>query len=149
MRVYLLKDVPKIGFAGEIIKVSEGYARNFLFPKKFAVLLTEENESFYQTKLKTVVQRKEALASETSMRAEKINNKVITIKRKVHDKERLYNSINPQEIADALALVENVKITKSQVEIPKAIKELGSYPVTIKLSSRLKPTITVKIVAEE
>lgn len=147
MKVYLLKDIPKVGLAGEMLKVSDGYAQNFLFPRKLAVQITPENESFYQNKVKTIEQRKEVLASQTSMLAEKIKNLTVTIKRKTHDDQKLYNSINPMEVVDALAQ-KGISISKSQVEFEKSIKTVGSYPVTIKLSSRLKPVVTLKVMAE-
>ena len=61
MKVFLLKDIQNVGVANEIVKVSEGYATNFLFPKKLAVKITSENESFYLTKVKVVEHRKEVI----------------------------------------------------------------------------------------
>lgn len=146
MKVYLLKDVSKIGFAGEIIKVSDGYAKNFLFPRKLGVELTSKNESFYLSKVKNVEHRKEALASETNMFSEKINHLKITLKKKVHDDDRLYAAVNAGDIVDALA-AENIKISKNQVKFDKSVKTLGEHKVTIKLSSKLQPQLTLKVVA--
>ena len=68
MKVFLTKNVEKIGLAGEILKVADGFAQNFLFPRKLAVQITPENEAFYTTKLKKVEQRKEVVASATSLK---------------------------------------------------------------------------------
>jgi large subunit ribosomal protein L9 len=147
MKVYLKKDVAKVGMAGEIVKVSDGYAKNFLFPRSLAVEITEDNELFYTSRQKTVVHRKEVIASQTSMLAEKIKDIHLTLKRKMHDGQKLYGSISPLEIVDALAQ-KSVKIAKSQVIFDKSIKEKGTYEVTIKLSSRLQPKMKVTVLPE-
>lgn len=147
MEVYLYKDVEKIGLAGEIIKVGDGFARNFLIPQGFAVEITTHNKSQYLSKIRKVENRKEAIATQTSMFAEKLNGVSITLKRKMHDNGQLYGSINASEIVEALA-DQGISITKSQVEFDKPIKSKGSSKVTIKLSTRLKSAITVTIIAE-
>lgn len=147
MKVYLQKDVEKVGLAGEIIKVEDGYARNFLFPRKLAVEITPLNESFYTKKIRQVVHRKEVLNSKTSMLAENIKAMKLTLKRKVHDDGKLYGAVNSQEIADLLG--ENgISVSKSQILIDKSIKTKGSHSVTVKLTSQLKPTLTVVVVPE-
>lgn len=147
MEVYLYKDVEKIGLAGEIIKVGDGFARNFLIPQGLAIEITSHNKAQYLSKIRKVENRKEAIASQTSMFAEKLNGMSITLKRKMHDDGQLYGSINASEVVQALA-DQGISITKSQVEFDKPIKSKGSFKVTIKLSTRLKPAITVVIVAE-
>jgi len=145
MKMYLLQDVEKVGFAGEIIKVTDGYAKNFLIPKKLGVEVTEHNIKFYESKIKNVEHRKEALSSEQSMLSEKITHLKLTLKRKLHDKDKLYASINASEIVDLLA-PEGVKIGKSQVIFNKTIKNTGEHAVTIKLSSKLQPQFILKVV---
>lgn len=147
MKIFLLKDVEKVGLAGEVIKVSDGYAMNFLFPRKLAVEITVQNENFYKNREKQVENRKVVISSKSSMLAEKINSIKLTIKRKMHDDGKLYGSINPAEIVELLA-EKGVSVTKSQVEIDKAIKAKGSFDVTIKLSSKLKSTVKLNIVPE-
>ena len=147
MEVYLRKDIEKIGLAGEIIKVGDGFARNFLIPQGLAVEVTDTNKSQYQSKIRKVENRKEVIATQTSMFAEKLNTVSITLKRKMHDDGQLYGSINASEVVDALA-EKGISITKSQVEFEKSIKSKGVFKVIIKLTTRLKPTITLNIVAE-
>lgn len=148
MKVYLLKDIKGIGIAGEIIKVKEGYADNFLIPRKLAVKVTAKNEVFYQSKAKSVEDRKQVIASNTSILAQKIGELKIALKRKMHDDGKLYASINPSEIVDLLQQ-EGVSISKSQVKLTKSIKEKGTFPVTIKLSTKLQPQLKLQIVAEK
>ncbi len=145
MKMYLLQDVAKVGFAGEIIKVADGYAKNFLIPKKLGVEITEQNIKFYESKVKNVEHRKEALSSEQSMLSEKISSLKLTIKRKLHDKGKLYASISASDVVELLATA-GFKVGKSKVIFDKTIKTTGEYPVSIKLSSKLQPTFTLKVV---
>lgn len=147
MKVFLRKDIERVGFAGEIVNVKEGYARNFLFPRGFAVELNAGNESFYQSKLRKVEHRKEALETQTSMLAEKIKALKLVIKRKMHDDGKLYGAISPTEIVEILSQ-KGISISKSQVKIVKSIKTKGSHKVTIKLTSRLLPELRLEVVPE-
>jgi large subunit ribosomal protein L9 len=147
MRVYLLKNVERVGFAGEILKVADGFAQNYLFPNKLAVQITDNNEKFYSGKIKQVENKKEALATATSMRAEDIKSTNLVLKRKTHDNGRLYASVAPSEVVDLLA-EKNIAVSKSQVHFDKAIKTTGTYDIIIKLSSRLQPVVKLKVVSE-
>jgi large subunit ribosomal protein L9 len=148
MRVYLLKDVPQVGIAGEMLNVADGYAQNYLIPRKLAVLITPENQQFFEQKKKTVEKRQEVIATETSMLAERIKSLNIVLRRKMHDTDKLYGSVAPGEIVDLLA-DKGVKISKSQVLFDKSIKQKGTFEVTIKLSSRLQPKVKLSVVPEE
>lgn len=148
MRVFLLKDVERVGIAGEIIKTTEGFARNYLIPKKFAVEVTDKNEAAFTNRIKVVENRKEAVATKTSMLAEKFKGLQITLKKKIHNGDQLYGSISAKEIADELAKEHGVKVSNSQIVIEKSIKTKGTHVVTIRLSKTLLPTLQVKIVPE-
>lgn len=147
MEVYLRKDVEKIGLAGEIIKVGDGFARNFLIPQGLAVEITATNKNQYLLKIRKVENRKEVIATQTSMLAEKLNTISLTLKRKMHDDGQLYGSINASEVVTALA-EKGISVTKSQIEFEKTIKSKGTFKVAIKLTTRLKSTITIHIVSE-
>ncbi|HLW73230.1 MAG TPA: 50S ribosomal protein L9 [Candidatus Babeliales bacterium] len=147
MEVYLRKDIEKIGLAGEIIKVGDGFARNFLIPQGLAIEITSHNKNQYVAKIRTVQNRKEVIATQTSMFADKLSTITLTLKRKMHDDGQLYGSINASEIVDALA-AKGISITKSQVEFDKSIKSKGTFKVHIKLTTKLKSALTVIIIAE-
>lgn len=147
MKVYLLKDVQNVGMAGEVVKVSEGYAQNFLFPRKLAIVVTASNEAFYAQRAKVLENRKEVITSKTSMLAQRLNGTKITLKRKMHDDGKLYAAVNPSEIADLLGQ-EGFAVSKSQIKMNKAIKEKGLFDVIVKLTSQLQSTIQVKVVSE-
>ena len=148
LRVFLLKDVEKVGIAGEIIKAAEGYARNYLIPKKIGVEVTSKNEASFVHRVKTIEKRKEAVSSKTSMLAEKIKAAQVVIKKKIHDNNQLYGSISPKEIAEELSKQHGISISNNQVIIDKSIKTKGLHSITIKLSSKLQPKLKVKIVPE-
>ena len=137
-----------MGISGEVVKVKEGFALNFLLPHKMAVMLTPKNENFYLQKARTVDSRKEVVSSKTSMLAEKIKTFKLVLKRKMHDDGKLYASVNPSEIVDLLSK-EGVSISRSQVKLDKAIKEKGLFAVTIKLTSKLQPALQLKVVSEK
>ncbi len=148
IRVFLLKDVEKIGMAGEIIKAAEGYARNFLIPRKIGIEVTKKNESSFVHRIKVVEKRKEAINSKTSLLAERIKAATVTFKRKIHDNDQLYGSISAKEIADELSKQHGVSVSNSQVLIAKSIKTKGQHSVTIKLSNKLQPQLRLKVVTE-
>ena len=98
MKVYMLKDVQNVGLAGEIVKVAEGYALNFLIPRKLAVKATDGHEVLAQKHKRDIVNRQEVLSSKTSMLAEKIKTLSLVLKRKVHDDGKLYGAVNATEV---------------------------------------------------
>jgi len=144
MKVFLRKDIEGVGFGGEMVKVTEGYARNFLFPRDLAVEITAHNEESYTKKIKVVENRKEAIATETSMLAEKIKSLKVTLNRKMHDDGKLYGAVAPADIAEALK-AQGVNVAKNQVIINKSIKTKGAHKVVIKLTARLQPELIVSV----
>jgi large subunit ribosomal protein L9 len=153
IRVFLLKDTKLVGMAGEIVKVKSGYATNFLIPHKLGIEVNKENEHAFAKRQKVIEQRKDVIATETSMLAEKIKSISITIKEKAHGetdaegRKKLYGAISANEIIDALS-TKGIKVSKSQIEFGKSIRTTGSFEVTVKLSARLQPKMIVKVVAE-
>lgn len=147
MKVFLRKDVEQVGLAGEIIKVGDGYGRNFLIPKGLAVEVTNDNETFYLKRQKTVEHRQEVIATKTSILADKISTIKLVIKRKMHDDGKLYGAVNPSEIADLLAQ-KGVNVSKNQIKLDKSIKSKGIYKVPVELTSRLQSTITLEVLPE-
>jgi large subunit ribosomal protein L9 len=147
MKVYLLKDVQNVGLAGEIIKVTEGYALNFLIPRKLADKITPANEAFYENRKKEVINRQEVISSKTSMLAEKIKSVSLVLKRKMHDDGKLYGAVSASEIVDLMA-AKGLTVAKNQIEFDKNIKEKGTFEFTVKLTSKLKPKVSIKIVSE-
>ncbi len=148
MKVFLLKDVVNVGMANQIVKVSEGYAVNFLIPKKLGIQITPENEKNYIGKVKHIEHKKEVIASKTSMLGERIKTLTLTLRKKMHDDGKLYGSVNSMEVAELLAK-EGVAVGKSQIEFEKSIKEKGVFPVTVKLTTKLSAKFALKVVSDD
>ncbi len=146
MKVYMLKDVLNVGMAGTMINVSDGYAKNFLFPRKLAVEVTDENAANFKVKIEAVKQKAEVINSKIAMLAEKIKTLHLAIKEKTHDDGKLYGSVGPDEIVELLKKNEIV-VNRKQIEFEKSIKTVGDHKVTVKLSAKLKPQFTLKVSA--
>ena len=146
MNVYLLKDIVKVGLKNEIIKVSDGYATNFLFPNKFAVEITKANENLYKEKSRKVENRAAIIESSSSVLGDQISQLKLKLKKKMHDDDKLYAAVSQNDIVDLLK-ENNIAISKSQVIFDKSIKAKGSYEVTIKLSSKIQPKFSLQIIA--
>ena len=146
MNVFLLKDILQVGLKHEIIKVSDGYAKNFLFPNKLAVEVTKANEKLYTEKSRKVENRAAIIESTSSILGDQIAKLALKLKKKMHDNNKLYAAVNASEIVDLLK-ENNVSISKSQVVFDKAIKEKGTFAVTIKLSSKIQPQFTLQVIA--
>jgi large subunit ribosomal protein L9 len=147
MEVYLLKTVQKIGLEGEIIKVGDGFARNFLIPKGLAVEITSHNKHQYESKIRKVENRKSIIATEMLILADKISTLSLTVKHRMHDNGQLYGSIKALEIVELLA-AKGISIEKSQVDLSEAIKNKGTFKVIIKLAPSVKTSFTLNVVAQ-
>jgi large subunit ribosomal protein L9 len=146
MKVFMLKDVEKVGMMGSMVTVADGFAMNFLFPRKLALEVTDQNTQSFRVKIQQEVQKTQVVNSKIAMMAERINALHIVIKEKTHDDGKLYGAVGADEIVQLLKDKE-ISIDKKQVEFDKNIKSIGEHKVTIKLSSKLKPQLTLKVVA--
>ena len=147
IQVYMLKDVENVGMTGQLVKVSEGYATNFLFPKKLAAKVDDANKKFYENKQVREKVTQEVLSTKVAMIAERIKTLHITVKQKIHDDGKLYGALSADIVVDLLKSKEII-ITKKQVEFVKNIKNIGEHKVVIKLSAKLKPELTLKVVGD-
>jgi large subunit ribosomal protein L9 len=147
MKVFLRKDIPQVGMAGTMVKVTDGYARNFLFPQGLAIEVTEDNVASFSKRAQTITVRKETIATKTSLLAEKIKGTKVVLKRKMHDDGKLYGAVSAHEIVDLLAQ-KGIAVSKSQIIFDKSIKAKGSHIITIKLTSKLQAPVTVEVISE-
>lgn len=149
MKVVLLEDLPGNGKAGEIKEVSKGYAKNFLLPRGLALVATP-------TVMKQVESRLEREKLEESIDrdklvelAQQIEGKEIRLKARMGAGERLFGSITAADVAGELSRAIGSVIDKRKIDIEKPFRQTGSYEVAIKLTSDIKPKITVVIEEEE
>lgn len=140
MEVILCKDVEKVGKVGEIIKVKDGFARNFLLPKRLAYLATPMNiRRIEQQKVKIAKEYADSKKGAEEL-AEKLSKISCTVTVEVNDLEKLYGSVSEAEISKALEL-EGFSIDKKNIIMEKPLEELGIFEVGIKLH----PEVTTKI----
>ena len=145
MKVILMQDVKGQGKKGQLIEVSDGYARNFMLPKKLAQEATADAINTMRMNDKATqerIAREKAEALETS---KKLRAMTLTVKAKGGGAGRLFGSITNQEIADALAKETGIKLDKRKIVIADPIKSVGTYTVTCKLGYEINAPLTVKI----
>ncbi len=143
MKVILLEDVKKLGKRGEIKEVSNGYARNYLIPKKLAkIALAEEIKSLKIEQEKEKEKREKEL-KEIGEIAKKIDGQEIEIKEKINDKGKLYSKITDKKIIKKLAEAGYNVPKKTEVELGKEIDETGEYKAKLKFEHNLESEITI------
>ena len=147
MKVIFIEDVPNVAKTGEVKEVADGYVRNYLIPRKLAVLATPSAIKNLEADLKIRARKKAQTNAEFASLAQQLEGKEITIKAKGGDKARLYGSITSADIAAGLEKA-GIIIDKRKIALSKPIHQLGNYDIAIKLSKDFAPKIRV-IVAEE
>ncbi len=144
----LLEDVKDLGQVGDIVKVADGYARNFLVPRKFAVAVNKSNLRQVEARKLKLQQEREARLAVAKALAEKISAMEIVLPMAVGENDKLFGSVSAQVIADAVNAL-GVEIGKADVELEEGIRELGDYTIAIKLSSEVKADLKVKVTRKE
>ncbi|MBQ9167296.1 MAG: 50S ribosomal protein L9 [Oscillospiraceae bacterium] len=145
MKVILLMDVKGSGKKDEIINVSDGYARNFLFPKKMAVEATPGAMKEIEKKRAAEAAREAERRAEATAKAELLKNKVILLKVKCGEKGRLYGSITNAEVAAELEKQHGIKVDKRKVELSGNIRNVGTYEATVTLYTGISTKMNVNV----
>lgn len=148
MKVLLTKDVKSLGKAGEICEVKDGYGRNFLIGKGFAILATNEAIAKFRANEKKRKEEEEKLIAELNALASKIKDLTLVINKKVGANGSLYGAITKEEIAQKFLESHNIKIDKKALELKNPIKSTGIYEIDLKLGYGIHATCKVDIVAE-
>jgi len=149
MRVIFLEDVPNVASAGQIKEVANGYARNFLLPKKLALLANSPAVNLAEVQRKTRARSQAQSREELLELAEYLEGKEVTLKGRAGAKDRLHGSITNADIAAELQNTAKLAIDKRKIELAEPIRQLGSYEVTIRLASDITPKIRVTVIEEE
>jgi len=142
MRVLLIKDVYKLGRAGEVKKVAAGYARNYLLPQGFAIPATEGAMRQADRIKEKATERRAALNEELGSVSEVLDGKTLTFPVKAGETGRLYGSVSGEDIIEAVQKNFDIELEKRQVEM-EPIRQLGTHQVQIHLTMDLQPEITV------
>jgi len=146
MEVILREHVEHLGQRGDVVKVANGYARNYLLPRKLALAVTEENKrQIARERVKAEAREKEE-QREAEALAAKIAALDISIARRVGENETLYGSVTSGDIADALA-ARDVTVDRRRIQLAEPLKSLGEHVVPVKLHRDVTVQLTVKVVA--
>ena len=145
MKVILLQDVKGKGKKGQMIEVSDGYARNFMLPRKIAVEATTDAVNTMRMNDKAAAEKAAKERAEAMEISKKLREMTLTVTAKGGGAGRLFGSVTNQEIADALAKSTGIKLDKRKIVISDPIKNVGTYTVNCKLGYEITAPLTVKI----
>ena len=146
IEVILKEHVEHLGRRGEIVKVADGYARNFLFPRKLALAVTDENKRQIERERARAEAREAEEAQIAQALATRLEAIEIAIARRVGENETLYGSVTASDIAEALAARELV-VDRRKIQLPEPLKTLGDHVVPVKLHRDVTADVKVKVVA--
>lgn len=147
MIVILNKDIKGTGKAGDVVKVSDGYARNMLIPKGWATEATEGNVRSLEKQKAIAAEKKAEEKAQAQAHAEKIKSLSVTIKTKAGDGGKIFGSITSKDIAEALKEQHKITVDKKKIQLANPIKMTGEMDVAIKLYPEVSTTLKVIIVA--
>ncbi len=145
MQVILKQDVEKLGMAGEVVEVKNGYGRNYLIPKGKAVLATESTRRAVDHQLKKVLQQRTADLEKSKEMAEQIHNTNVTIAVKAGEEAKIFGTVTNVQIAEALK-EKGFDIDRRKIRIDEDVRQLGEYTATIDLHEEVKATLTFWVV---
>ncbi len=145
MEIILTKDVIHVGRKGDVVKVRDGFARNFLIPQNSAIPSTRANQEFVAEQKIRSTKRHEKEVAQAEKVAEKLNSLKLKIEAQAGEQDKLFGSVTAEDIAQALAQKGHA-FDKKHVHLKESIRSLGSYPVTVEIFSQVKATVTVDVV---
>ena len=148
MKVILKEDVESLGKRGDTIKVADGYARNYLMPKGLAIAATSKSAQAIEHEKKLIAKRAEKDKKNAEALLASFAGVAVTIARKTADQEKLFGSVTTKDVEKALA-DKGLKVDRKQIVLDEPIKQLGDFPVKIKLYPGIAADITVKVVEEQ
>ena len=148
MKVILLDNIKGVGKKDEIINASDGYARNYLFPKKLAVEATKENLGKLESKNEANKFKKQNEKNDAIEVANKLKELVLTIKVKAGENGKIFGGVTSKEISENLKEQYKIEIDKKKIEVKETIKNIGRFTINIKLYEGVNPKLTVNIIAE-
>lgn len=147
MKVILLEDVKNLGKGGESVSVADGYARNFLIPRKLALGASPAALKVYENEAKARVKKREREKKEAQALAEKIGGLSLTIARIAGEDDKLFGSVTNGDIAESLAK-EGFKVDKRDIDLPEPLKALGIFEVPVALHPEVKAQVKVWVVKQ-
>jgi large subunit ribosomal protein L9 len=147
MEVILLADVERVGHEGEIVKVADGYAHNYLFPRRLAEKCTPAARRALEQRRRAIARRESEKREAARSLSELISGRGVTIVAHVGEGGRLHGQVTTQQIAEAIAAQVGATVDRRDVEIPGPIRELGEYTVSVRLYKDVRVEIPVHVVS--
>ena len=148
MEVILRADVEKLGQRGQVIKVAEGYARNYLLPKNLAVAATESNKKIVEQERQAALRREAKETGDAQELAKLLNAVVLTTVQKAGENDTLFGSVTAKDIAELLEK-QNYTIDRRKIQLAEPIKMLGEHKVPVKLYRDVIAQVTLQVTKEE
>jgi large subunit ribosomal protein L9 len=149
VKVIFIEDVPEVALAGETRNVADGYGRNYLLPKKLAVLADSSASNILESQMKKVLVKRAQAAAEMAEIASKIDGTEITIKARVGESERLYGSVTAADISASLNESTGQVVDKRKIVLEEPIRQLGSHDVIVAFTHDITASIKVIVEAEK
>lgn len=148
MEVILKENVESLGEIGDTLKVADGYARNFLIPRGLAVEASYKNIKFLEHEKRLILQRRERERKRAESLLEKFSNITCTVLKRVGEHGKLFGSVTTKDIGNALK-EQGVEVDRKKIMLDEPIRELGEFPVKIRLYPGIIAEVNVSIIAEE
>lgn len=149
MKVILLADVENVGAAGAITSVADGYARNYLFPRTLAIPANAGNLKNLEQHRSTIKRGQQSELSNASAVAERLAEITLTLKTKSGEAGRLYGSITPAMVAEALEAEHGLPIDRRAISFPHAVRVLGTHEATVHLHKEIEATLRIEVAPED
>ncbi len=148
MKIILLQDVKSLGKQGEIVNVSDGYARNFILPKKVGVEANSKNMNDLKLQKANEEKRAQELLDAAKELAKVLETKEVVVKMKSGEGGKTFGSISSKEIAAEAKKQCDLELDKKKIQLPEPIKALGAYEVNVKLHPKVSAKLKVKVIEE-
>jgi large subunit ribosomal protein L9 len=147
MQIILKEDIPGLGFKDDVVIVKDGYGRNYLIPQGKAVIATESAKKVLAENLKQRAHKQAQLKLEAEALAAKLNGISLTIGAKVSSSGKIFGSVGPLQIAEALAK-EGFEVDRKTIQLPEPVKQVGSYKAIVKPHREVSVEIAFEVVSE-
>jgi len=149
LKVVLTRDYEKLGSAGDVINVKDGFAKNFLIPNNIALIATQGNINQMEIVKKSLIKKEAKNIEEAKKIAEIIDGTTVTIKVNSSPDGKLYGSITTKDIAEKIFELKKVELDKKKIDLEEHIKEVGNYEVNVRLYKEIKAVIKLEIISDD
>ena len=148
MKVILKQDVSKLGMAGDLVDTSDGYARNYLFPRSLAEEATPERVKEWKAREASKKNREEKLKREAAETAKKLSGKTVRVQVSAGEKGKLFGSVTAANVVDNIASQLGITVDKRDIRLGETVKQTGSYPFFIRLHPGIEAEMTLSVEGE-